>query len=151
MKQKIVKYLSDWSWCERRCVVDGKLLSGKDVPRGVNEHVLVLVKKLAAVWRTRVVDQSNLLWIGWTKRRGEIENNWTMYVCLTVALCDCVHGKEQHQLGQGETFFKEVLFSRPSEQIWLATHHWLSGSQRCSRALRLGWWGIPGPLDKICS
>ena len=60
-----------------------------------------------------------------------------MYVCLTVALCDCIHGKRQHQLGQGERSFKEVPFSRPCEQTWLATHYWLSCSQLCSRTLRL--------------
>ena len=60
-----------------------------------------------------------------------------MYVCLTVALCDCVHGKGQHQLGQEERSVKEVPFSWPREQTWLATHHWLSCSQLCSWALRL--------------
>ena len=76
-----------------------------------------------------------------------------IYVCLTVALCDCFHGKEQHQLGQRERSFKEVLFFRLCEQIWLATHRWLSCSQLCSRALRLGWETmkryprtIPGPF-----
>ena len=62
-----------------------------------------------------------------------------MYVFLTVSLCDCVHGKGQHQLGQGERSFKEVPFSQPRKQTWLATHHWLSCSQTCSRALRLVW------------
>ena len=60
-----------------------------------------------------------------------------MYV-LTVALWDCGHGEGQHQLGQGERSFK-VLFSRLHEQTWLATHHWLSDSQLCSRSLRLVW------------
>ena len=62
-----------------------------------------------------------------------------MYVCLMVALCDCVNGKGQYQLSQGERFFKEVPFFRPRKQIWLATNHWLSYSQLCSRALRLVW------------
>ena len=35
--------------------------------------------------------------------------------------------------------FKEVLFSQPCEQTWPVTHHWLSGSQLWSRALRLVW------------
>ena len=75
------------------------------------------------------------------------------YVCLRVAFCDCAHGKGHHQLGQGEGSFKEVLFSLPREQTWLATHNWMSGSQLCSRALRLGWetmkrypWNILGPF-----
>ena len=42
-----------------------------------------------------------------------------------------------NQLGQGERSFKETLFSRPCEQTWLATHHWLSCSQLYS---------IPGPF-----
>ena len=56
--------------------------------------------------------------------------------CLTVALC--VHGKGQHQLGQGERFFKEVLFSQLHKQTWFAAHHWLSCNKLYSRALRLG-------------
>ena len=39
---------------------------------------------------------------------------------------------------RGEVF-KEVVFSRPWEPTWLATRHWLPGSQLCSRALRLFW------------
>ena len=62
-----------------------------------------------------------------------------MYASLTVALCDCVHVKGQHQLGWGERSFKEAPFSRPRDQTWLATHHCLSCSQLCSRALRLVW------------
>ena len=62
-----------------------------------------------------------------------------MYVCLTAAFCDCIHGKGQHQLGQGERSVKEVPFSRLHKQTWLATHHWLSCSQLCSRALKLLW------------
>ena len=34
-----------------------------------------------------------------------------MYVYLMVVPCDSVHGKGQHQLGQRERSFKEVLFS----------------------------------------
>ena len=49
-----------------------------------------------------------------------------MNVCLTVTLCDCIHGKEQHQLRQGERSFNKVLFSQPHKQTWLVTHHWLS-------------------------
>ena len=29
------------------------------------------------------------------------------------------------QLGQGERSFKEVLFTQPHEQTWLATRHWI--------------------------
>ena len=68
-----------------------------------------------------------------TKFRIKSHSNYQcMYVCM-FNRCPCVHGKGQHQLGQ------EVLFSRPSKQTWLATHRWLSGSQPCSRALRLVW------------
>ena len=59
-------------------------------------------------------------------------------ICLTVALCDCVHGKGQHQLSQGEVTFQKVLFSQPLKQAWLVTQRWLSGSKLCYRALRLG-------------
>ena len=31
-----------------------------------------------------------------------------MYVCLTVALCDCVHGMGQYQLGLGKMSLKGV-------------------------------------------
>ena len=68
-----------------------------------------------------------------------------MCMFLTVALCGHVHGKGQHQLGQGERSLKEVLFSRPREQTWLATHHRLSCCQLCSRA----WRGIPGPIQAL--
>ena len=61
-------------------------------------------------------------------------------VCKHVCpLCDCVHGKGQHQLGLREMFLKEVLFSQPHAQTWLTTHHLLMYSRLCSRALRLGW------------
>ena len=39
-----------------------------------------------------------------------------MYLCLTVALCDCVHGKGQHQLGQGGISLKEFRASKPTSQ-----------------------------------
>ena len=40
------------------------------------------------------------------------ESNWkgSMYVCLTVALCDCVLGKGEQQLGQGERSSKKCYF-----------------------------------------
>ena len=80
-----------------------------------------------------------------------------MYVYWS-PFCDCVHGKGQHQLGQGEKSFKEVLFSQPSEQTWLMTHHWLSCSQIYPRTLRLGWETmkryprtIPGPFSSTAN
>ena len=51
------------------------------------------------------------------------------YQFVGVALCNCVHGKGQHQLSTGERPFKEVPFFRPHEKAWVATHHWLSCSQ----------------------
>ena len=32
--------------------------------------------------------------------------------------CDCVHGKGQHQLGQGERSLKGVLLFQPHQQTW---------------------------------
>ena len=46
-----------------------------------------------------------------------------MYVCTTVVLCEFVLGKSQHQMGQGDRSLKEVLFSYPDEQTWLALGH----------------------------
>ena len=72
-----------------------------------------------------------------------------MYVCLTVALCDCVHGKGQHQLGQGEWSFKEVPFSRMHEQTWLAIY------QAANFAVGHKGWaekpgrGIAGPFQAL--
>ena len=59
-----------------------------------------------------------------------------VYVCLHVyrSLCDCVHGMGRPQLGQGERFFKPVLFSRPHEQAWPTT---LSCSEFCSGPFRM--------------
>ena len=68
-----------------------------------------------------------------------------MYVCRS-PFCDFVRGKRQHQLGQGERSFKEVPLSRPHEQTWLATHHWLSCSQLCSKTLMLVWETNPDPF-----
>ena len=64
-----------------------------------------------------------------------------MHACM---LTDCssvtvYKAREQNQLGLGERSFKGVLFSQPGKQIWLVTRHWLSCSQLCSRALKLGW------------
>ena len=61
-----------------------------------------------------------------------------MYVYRLV-LCDCVHGKGQHQLGLGKRSFKEGPFYRPCQQTLLPIHRWLSCSQLCSRMLRLVW------------
>ena len=33
-----------------------------------------------------------------------------------VPICDCAHGKGQHQRGGGDRFLKEVLFTQPLEQ-----------------------------------
>ena len=75
-----------------------------------------------------------------------------MYVYRS-PLCDCVHESGQHQLGQGERSLKGVLLSPLHKQTWLVTHHRLSCSQLCSRALSLRWETkkrysrtIPGPL-----
>ena len=56
-------------------------------------------------------------------------------VSLTVALCDSVLGKGQHQLGRGERSYFPNRASKPGSRH---TIHWLSCSQLCSRALRLG-------------
>ena len=44
-----------------------------------------------------------------------------MYVCLMVALCDYVHGKGQHQLGQGERSFKEVWYQITGKSVEIMT------------------------------
>ena len=42
--------------------------------------------------------------------------------CLTVALRDCVHGKGQHQLGQGRRSFKEVQFPNLTSKPGIGCH-----------------------------
>ena len=51
----------------------------------------------------------------------------------------CPWNGMMHQLGLGERSFKGVQVSQPHDQIWLATHRWLSCSLLCSRALKSIW------------
>ena len=70
-----------------------------------------------------------------------------MYV-YWLPLCNCVHGKGQHQLGLGESSIV------PTARVNLARNTLLADMQQlCSRALKLGWETmekyprtIPGPI-----
>ena len=75
------------------------------------------------------------VWVNWSKpTRKPLKSENCVYLCLTFALCYCVQGTGQHQLGQ------EVLFSQLHEQTWLpTTHHWLSNFELAGRLLMLNW------------
>ena len=62
-----------------------------------------------------------------------------MYVYRSGPLCDCVHGKRQHQPGPtGEVPQRSSLFAT-GRATWFGTYCWLSCTRPCSRTLSLGW------------
>ena len=63
--------------------------------------------------------------------RAQENCSWTFQLSST--------GIILHQLALEWKSLQCVQLSKPHEQIWLSTHHWLSCWKLCSKALRSGW------------